>query len=701
MVKKLKKLFNPQSIAIVGASKTEGKIGNIICRNLLEFGYAGEVFFVNPKHQKLFNKKCYRSLNKIKRSVDLAIIAVPAEFVSEIITNTKLIKNFVIISAGFSEIGESGDRLEKKLAKIAVENNLNILGPNCLGFINPKMKLNASFAGGLPEEGNVALISQSGALAVAMMDKSSTENISFSKIISIGNKMQIDEIDLMNYLTEDKSTEVIALYLEGIKNGQRFIEIAKKVSQKKPIIVLKSGQSKKAQEAISSHTGVLAGSNKIVKVAFKKAGILQADSLEEFFNLIKMVRYLKRSTKNNFQTRNIALVTNAGGPGVLATDSFANKKVSLIDISQKIKNELQKVLPVEASLNNPVDLLGDAKQNHYLETLRILDKHSDTDTIICIATAQEQTPIEEIAKIIVNFDRESSKNVIPVFIGGSKIKSALRILQKNNIPNFSFPKQVIDALEKIYKYKIAISKIDVLDNVTHDKKSKEKLGKKITKIIEKVRHSKQKALAFIDAVEIMKIYNIPTVNFRNINKKNFPIFDDENNNGKPIIAKIDSTKILHKTDNQGVILNINSQRRLNEAIISLRNNFPNEDIIIQPMIDSQAELILGIKNDSIFGPVIVYGLGGIYTEVFKMIDFLIPPITKDEVKRSIANSKIGFLFRKTRGKKIGDIDEFAEILFNFSNLAQDLSGIISGVDINPLLVDKQGKFIAVDIKIIV
>ncbi|MFC1608790.1 acetate--CoA ligase family protein [Patescibacteria group bacterium] len=690
MDRKLNNLFNPKSVAVVGATEKEGKIGNVILKNLLELGFSGEIFPVNPKHDEILGKKCYSSLVDIDSDVDLAIIAIPAKFVNRTIEETgDKVKNFVVISAGFSEIGEDGIAYEKELLKIADNKGLNILGPNCLGFINPKIKLNASFAGGLPVKGGVSLVSQSGALAVALMDVSEKENIEFSNVISVGNKMQLDESELIEYLGDDEDTKVIALYLEGIKNGEKFLEVAEKVSAKKPVIILKAGKSEKAQKAIASHTGALAGSDDIMTVAFDKAGVMRADNLEEFFDLIKIISNFEYSGG-----KNTAIITNAGGPGVLATDSFKDKVIDLLDVSETGKESMREFLPHESSVENPVDLLGDADETRYEKALEVLDGE-DVENIFCIMTAQDQTPVEKIAQVIVDFNKKSSKNAIPVFVGGQKMEKALVILKENGIPNFEFPQKATNSLNKYCIWRNRKESegavVDIHDFMDTDRKQK------VSEIISHAKEEKRGALLFGEAADVMNMYAVDAVNF--INLKPEDELESPLSISFPVAVKVDSDKVLHKTDKQGLILGVKDDEELKGAVEIIRGNFSGENVIIQTMIDNESELILGMKNDSVFGPVIVYGLGGIYTEVFKMIDFIILPSSKDEIRESVKNSKIAFLFEETRGKKVGELEDIVSVLFNFSLFVQECKNV-EEVDINPLLISKDGKLVAVDVKII-
>lgn len=682
MKKNLEKLFNPKTVAIVGASDRPGSVGNAITQNLLNLGYAGEVFLINPKYPELLGQKCYASLNDVEKEIDLAIIVIPANFVNDTISAAKHVKNFIVISAGFSEVGRDGRVREFELAKLAQEKEVNILGPNCLGLIVPKLNLNASFAGGLPLAGGVSLISQSGALVVAMMDMAKKSQIKFAQIISVGNKMQLDEVALLEYLAADKETKVIALYLEGIKDGQKFIQMASKISPKKPIVVLKAGITQKAQKAIASHTGSLAGSDEIMDEAFKKAGIIRAQSLEDFFILIKFLANFKNEVSGES-----VIITNAGGPGVLATDAFDGKKIGLVEFSPELKDKLRKILPAESSVENPIDLLGDATEERYQEVLDILEGEA-VDNILCIMTAQDQTPTEKIAQVVVDFNRTSKKNIVPIFIGGDKLETAVEILAENNIPNFDFPKEVIDALDKsLQKREIFEEKKTWLAKI---------LGEKSTDIVQKALAENRKALLFGAAGELMKKYSIPVVDYLNLAPGQVV---PEENLDFPVVLKVDSEDVLHKTEKRGLILGIADKQELANSLAEMRINFPEENLIIQPMVSYDLELIVGLKRDQIFGPVIVFGLGGIYTEVFKWVDFLILPLGKKEIRKKLTESKISFIFKETRGKIMADIEEMTDFIFNFARLAQEQEAI-KEIDINPLLITKEGKLKAVDVKVI-
>lgn len=682
--KNLNKFFNPSSIAIVGATDGEGKVGTVITRNILELGYAGKIFLVNPGRKELYGRQCCAEIKNIKEEIDLAVIIVPAPLVSGIVKNAaNRVRNFVIISAGFSEIGGEGKKREEELKKIAGENNLNILGPNCLGFINPSLKLNATFAGGMPEEGNIGLISQSGALAVAILDIFAKKRLGFSGIFSIGNKMQIGEADLIEYLGSGAQSKVIGLYLEGIKDGRKFMETAGRISKLKPVVILKAGKTEKAQKAISSHTGALAGSEEVTKAVFEKCGIIEAENLEEFVNLLCLL-----SLTNPPLNSSAAVITNAGGAGVLATDAFKNREIKLMELSKDAKQKLKSVLPEAASVENPVDVLGDAREDRYENVLKILGGEN-IGSFICALTPQQQTPVAEIAEKIISFAGDVKSAVVASFIGGEKVKPAIENLERNNVPNFSFPEQAIKALDSYHRWSVYQSEKINETKTEIDLSRKRKVGE----IIQKTRAEKRKALLFSEAGKIMEAYKIKTVETWNAGAGRLIRF--------PAAVKVDSDKILHKTDKNGVILNVKDQDDLVRAMEKMKSLFPGDNLIVQPMLERQTELILGIKQDEIFDSVVVFGLGGIYAEVFKMADFLIPPFNAGEAEKFLVKSKIGFLFKETRGKEPLDIRKIAKILERVGVLAQE-NPEIKEFDINPLLVYNDGReAVAVDVKIII
>ncbi len=685
----LEKLFNPKSVAVIGASKEEGKVGNTIAKNLLELGYGGEVYLVNPKYGEIFGKRCYKSLAEIKNNIDLAILAIPAEsIVGEIRNNADKIKNYVVISSGFSEIGKEGEKREKELKELAKNNQLNILGPNCLGFIVPKLKINASFAGGMAKSGNISFVTQSGALAVALLDMAEKEELGFSNIVSIGNKMEIAETEMLKFLANDKDTKVIGLYLESIKNNPEFIRMTQEVGKIKPIIILKAGKNKKTQRAIASHTGALAGTDDIISAVLNKAGAVRADNFEEFFNLLGLI-----SHSRNIPGKKSVVITNAGGAGVLTADAFGEKSIQLVELSEEIKKKLKNNLPAESSVENPIDLLGDAREDRYRKTLEIVSKIEEPGSIIVVLTPQDQTPVEKIADAIIEFEKKTNKLIAAVFLGGARIDKAIRKLKKNGVYNFNFPDLAVTAIDNYYKWDV-FRKLEVkTENRIVDDKRKEET----VKIIAMAKAENRSALYFSEAAAVMGLYGVNTLPALTIEAR-------DEITGKivyPLALKVDSDKVLHKTDEKALILDIKNENELNEARELMKLNFPRSRLIIQPMAEKGMEIIIGVKRDPVFGPIILCGLGGVYTEFLKIADYLVPPLNTSEVAENLIKGKLNFLFQGVRGQKRYDIEELARILIKISHMAVEISEI-KGFDINPLLIYNDGrKAMALDVKIII
>lgn len=678
-------LFNPKSIAIVGASSKKNKIGTILADNLQKLGYGGKIYFVNPAYKILKLKRCYPSLGAIGKNVDLALVAVPAKFVCDVVEESRdSVKNFVIISAGFAEIGAEGAKREQELAALAKKYRLNILGPNCLGFLVPGLKLNASFAAGMPPRGNIAFVSQSGAIAVALMDKAQSENIGFSHVISVGNKMQLDEAELLEHLGKDRQTKVIGMYLEGIKDGQRFLAAAEKVSKLKPVVILKAGKTAKAQQAISSHTGALAGSDEIMDVAFEKAGIIRANNLEEFFQLITLMSFVDAPQNNQ-----VAVLTNAGGVGVLATDAFKGRRIVLADLDKATKQEIHAFLPLEGSAENPIDLLGDAAEDRYEKTLQLLNKKR-IGTVLCILTPQDQTPVAKVTEKLIQFKGRSKALVLASFIGQARTHAAVAKLKQNGIANFADPEFAVKAVDAYWRWRVAAKKKSPKTVLRPNAERK----RRASKLIGKVLQEKRTALLFAEAAQLMGLYGIKAVETV-IAENNFPT-----KMTFPVVVKVDSDQILHKSERQGVVLNVKSAEELAGVLAQMKKNFPGEQIIVQRMHAKQVEVILGIKRDSVFGPIVVAGLGGIYTEVLKAVDFYLAPLGKEEIKKRILDGKLGFLFAGLRGQAPYDLEEFANIVEGLMSMGQEIPQIAE-VDVNPLFIYNGGEAaVAADIKIV-
>lgn len=681
-------LLNPRSIAVIGASGTKGKVGNMIANNITSHKFGGDVFFVNPKRDKVLNKKSYDLLADIGQPIDCTIVVVPAEFVASVIHESAMVcKNFVVISAGFGETGIEGHNREIELDALAKEEGVNILGPNCLGFLMPIIGLNASFAKGLPVEGKTAIISQSGALAVAIMDKAREENIGFSAVISIGNKMQIGAAELIEYFRKDKNTDVIALYLEGVARGELFLgAIAHAVADGKKVIVLKAGRTQEAQGAIALHTGSLAGSDDIFSAALDKVGAMRAQSMSEFFALVRFAQQYKNAVS---APAKIGIVTNAGGPGVLATDAVASEEnLKMSKLTDKTKAVLTKKLPVAASVHNPVDLLGDAMLDRYEIGIQKMISDETVDIILVLLTPQDQTPANDIAQLLVDTQKKTKKLIIVSFIGGERVRDAIDLLNSGGVLHFVSPRSALSAVNNFVSERTVypiIKKANVKERT-----------KKAQKIIQKAQE--RESLYFEECKQIAKMYELPVSRFWDVTGG----LDAKSKIIYPCVVKVDNPNVLHKTDRGGVILPIKNLKELDGARKILLNRFEEDGtrVIAQPMLKIKTELIIGLKRDPVFGIVIVAGLGGIYTEVFKRVNFYIAPLSMREIKHTLKNGAIAFLFDGTRGIESYNIDSIAHIIYNMALMGSE-NPQITAIDINPLLVyNDDTRDVAVDFKII-
>lgn len=680
-MRNLHKFFNPKSIAIVGVSPKKEKLGNVLVRNILAGGWKGKLYFVNPKYKRIGSKKCYAGLREIKKPVDLVLIAIPAPLVNQVLeegaqANPK-IENYVVISSGFKETGKEGQKLEEELKNISEKYKLNILGPNCLGFISQRHKLNATFTSGEFKPGKVAIVSQSGALAVALLDWTQNISLGFSRVISIGNKAILDESDIVKFLSEDKDTEIIALYLEDIKDGAVFFETVGKASQKKPIIVLKAGKTTAGQKAVASHTGSLAQDEAIVEAVFEKLNVIEAKNMEEFQDLVLFLN-LERIPKKG----EVIILTNAGGPGVLASDFVGKSKfLKLKKISNDSKNQLRQLLPASASVKNPIDIIGDAAPDRYENVLKVLSLKDSENPFLVILTPQTQTDPEEVAKIVSRFKKNFAV-LATSFMGGVKVKKAIEYLQTNGVANFESPERALLALERVISYyqgKIRRPKIS-FPKAIH-------LNLEVNLIIQSALKEKRKTMFWREAEKLFGNYGIKLA-------KSFSFQSwDEIKRVKinyPCVLKSDDPKIIHRWDKKAVILNIRNEKELRSAFSKIKRTTGAENFLIQPMVEPGLEMILGMKKDESFGPVIVVGWGGTLAEVFADRVILIPPLTVEEIKNKLNKLKISPLLRGFRGEKGYNLEEMAKIILALQQVSAENPNI-SQIDINPVVLYNNGK----------
>jgi acetyltransferase len=672
-VKNFEKILKPRSIAIVGASHKKGKIGNILIKNLKAEKNKVEIFPINPRHKIIEGLRTYESILDIKDGIDLAIIAIPAFLVLEIVEEciVKKIKNIVIISAGFSESGKDGKQREEELLKLAKENNLNILGPNCLGFLNVSNKINASFAKNEVKAGKIGLVSQSGAFVTGLLELGKQDEIGFSKIITLGNKTVLDEIDFLQYLANDSETEIIGLYLENIKRGRLFLNTVAKISQKKPILILKAGNSEKVQKAILSHTGAMAVEKDVIKKAFEKTGVLGFDDLANFWQTLKVFNDYKKTVNEK-----MVILTNAGGPGVVATDLIDKDEIlDFHKFSQKEKDILKKDLPEASSVENPIDILGDADSQRYKNCLVNLKKIKGIGGVLVLITPQAQTDVENILKEIKENNEKSIFPIIPVLIGEKKPKV------------FQFPVEAVSSLNQVSQYqKLSQNKktdyperyFSVLSNSSKDKKQ-----------LEKMKAEKRVVFFYLEAMRLMKEFKIKTLKAIEVDGHwDFPEDSDK------VIIKVDDPGVLHKMAQGGVKTGIENQVEFKKELKLMRKKFKQEKIIVQEQVEKGTEIIIGLKKDSSFGTVLLCGLGGILTEIIDEKILWILPITKQEIKRDLKGTKIAKIFEK-EGL---DLDELTGEIFKVANLGWKKPWL-KELDINPMFFYSHKKSLAVDVKV--
>ena len=697
---KLNSIFYPKSIAIIGASTEVGHVGNDIVKNLVKQGYAGKIFPVNPKATKLYDLKCYPNISTIKSSVDLAIIVVPSGVVPAVLQEAakKKIKGAIVISAGFKEVGNLD--LEKQVKDICQKNNIALVGPNCLGVINPENKMNASFANIMPPNGNIAFISQSGALCTAILDYAQKLDIGFSKFVSVGNKALMSEADLFNYLAKDKKTKVIAMYVEQLTNAPAIIAAAKKITHgknPKPIIAIKSGRTSAGASASASHTGALAGNDAAYEALFAQSGIIRVENIQELFD------YLRIFTHNELPKGDrVAIVTNAGGPGVLTTDTVILSGLRMAVISEATKTQLKKHLPPFANFKNPIDVLGDARADRYEAAINILEKDKNVDSIIVVLTPQSVTEFSKTAQAIVNAKKKSKKPIIASFMGGHLVNLGVKILRSNGVSTFNFPESAAMALGALTDFKF-------IEKEKNNKQFSFKNTNKsaITKIFEAAKNRGQIQLPEVDSLPVLHHYGFPTLS-SHIATTAEEAHEIAKKIGKKVAMKIVSPDILHKTDSGGVMLNIipeNAASSFKEIMKRVKKNVPTakiEGVLMNEMIKEKgAEMILGAVKDASLGHTIMVGLGGVYVEVFKDVSFGLAPLTKGDAEKMLSKLKSKNILDGARGQTVLDSDALIDCIGRLSQLLMDFPNI-KELDINPLLVLKKGHGVKVlDARIVV
>lgn len=684
----LEKLFDPKSIAVIGASRREGKVGHSVLKNLLQHGYPGKIYPINPKAEEILKIKTYPTVLAVKAKIDLAVVAIPSPFVPSILKDCvkAQVNSVVIISAGFKESGKQGSQLERELVETIKNSGIRVLGPNCIGIIDTASSLNASFAAGMPSRGNIAFFSQSGALCTAILDWALEEDVGFSKFISLGNKVDIDEIDLLLALANDRETKVILGYLEGIENGVRFMEVAKEVSRKKPVIIIKSGRTQAGARAASSHTGTLTGLDTAYEAAFRQCGVIRAETLQTLFDYAIAFAHqpLPRGP-------NLAILTNAGGPGIIAADAVESSILQMASFRENTISKLRKELPSNASIYNPVDVIGDAGADRYEKAMKTIVDDPGVDSLTVILAPQAMTKIKETAEVISKISSAvSDKPIVSSFMGGLEVKQGIRILRSGKIPNYSYPERTISALEAMVKYrKWKEAPSDKILSFEVDKRKTEE-------IFTKAKEKGEANLTTEETREVLSTYGF-SLPKRIVTETSREAISVANSLGYPVVMKIVSPDILHKSDVGGVKVGITEKSQVArsfEDLISNAKRFMPEALIlgvtVEEMIGPGKEVILGSSTDPSFGPLLMFGLGGIYVEVLKDVSFRIAPLTFNEAESMIKEIRSYPILKGVRGEEPSDLIAVKEALLRLSQLVTDFFEILE-IDINPLMVLPAGK----------
>ncbi|MBN1509962.1 MAG: acetate--CoA ligase family protein [Sedimentisphaerales bacterium] len=692
----LESFFNPKSVAIIGASRQKGKVGYEILANMIEGGYAGKIFPVNPNADTIEGLKCFPNLKSIGQVPDLVIIIVPAKHVPAVMEDCAKIRvrSAIIITAGFKEVGPEGRELEAQVVRIARRAGIRFIGPNCLGVIAPSHKLNASFGGDLPSAGGIGYISQSGALLAAILDLANASGIGFSTLVSIGNKADVDELDIIAALGSQKDTRVIAGYLESITDGDAFVQEAEEISYRKPILLMKSGGTEAGARAASSHTGSLAGGEAAYESAFKRAGVIRCDSIKEQFDFAQAFanQPLPKGPR-------VAVITNAGGPGIMAADAIEQKGLTFSKLEEETRKKLTEGLPPAANIYNPVDVLGDALADRYEFALDIVLDDPNVDSAIVLLTPQAMTQAKETAEAVVRIAAKKGKPVLACFLGAGKVEEGVRVLRQGNVPQYDSPESAVATLTVMtdhVRWRNRPKRVVRLFAVNR---------RKVESIVE--RHVRQNLLDIGEAEskEILEAYGFATP------KGSVATTAEQAANiaqqlGYPVVLKIWSPDILHKSDVGGVRVGLKSEQEVKDAFDLMMYRIPKKrpeahilGVLVQEMVRSGREVILGMHRDLRFGPLMMFGMGGIMVEVLKDVSFYLAPLTNEEAKQMLTNTRTYRILQGVRGQEGVDIEAIAEGLQRLSQLVTEFPQIRE-MDINPYVVGVPGTTsIAVDARI--
>ncbi|MFP4322450.1 MAG: acetate--CoA ligase alpha subunit [Anaerolineales bacterium] len=690
--------FKPNAVAIIGASRDPGKLGYSVLSNLVESGYDGGIYPLNPKADSILGYRAYPALSDLPETPELAVIVIPYQYVPAAVTECGEagIPAVIVISAGFREVGREGLERELEVQAIAKHYNMRLIGPNCLGVIDTHRPMNATFAAGTPHSGPIAFMSQSGALGTAILDLSlAGKRLGLGKFVSLGNKADVAEEDLLRYLAEDDDTRVILSYTEGLQNGQEFMDIARQVTRKKPVIVVKSGVTQSGQKAVSSHTGSLAGAEQAYQAGFFQSGVLRAETMTEMFDYALAFAYQPLLAGDR-----IAIITNAGGPGILATDALEKAGMELAQLETETKQKLEQFLPSAASAANPVDVLGDAKNDRYEYALDIVAQDPNVDGLLVILTPQAMTEIEMTAHAVGVLSQKIDKPILCSFMGEYRINPAVDILAEYGVPNYDFPERAASAYAAMRDYR------DGRDNPDPDIPHYDVDKQAVADLIARVRAEGRVSMGDAECREVLDAYGIrrpraelaPTANAAT---------ELANDIGYPVVLKIASPDILHKTDVGGVKVGLDNAGDVRDAfeLITYRaaRYLPDAKVwgcLVQEMVPKGLELLIGMSRDPQFGALVTFGLGGIYVEALRDVSFRVAPFGRQDAADMLEEIRARTLLDGVRGEPPADKPMIIDTLLRINQLVTDFPEIVE-LDINPLVVYEEGHgAVALDMRLI-
>lgn len=692
----LEAFFAPRSVAVIGASRDPGKVGHAVLRNLLEGGFAGPVHPVNPSGGEILGRRAYENVGAVPPPVDLAVIVVPAGIVATTVAECGAagVRAAIVISAGFRETGPAGAALEKKLVSVARSAGVRLLGPNCLGLIAARAGLNASFAPVMPTDGPISFMSQSGALGTAVLDWAAGEGIGIGHFVSLGNKADVTEVDLLRAWTADPESQVVVAYLESVSDGPAFVDAVTTLVRKRPFVALTAGSTDAGARAMSSHTGSLAGSRAAYDAAFLKCGAIGVRTVEELFDLAE--GFARQPLPEGPR---VAILTNAGGPAILAADACEDHGVLLAALDGATVAALAEVLPPAAAIGNPVDILGDADADRYLSAARLLAADPGVDALVVILTPQAMTQPVATAEAVSVVARESHLTTLAVFMGDVSVVEAVGALRAGGVPEYAFPERAISTLGSMIRHRVRMQMpLAEAPRIDADRPT----------VTAAIAHATAAGRTFITEATAQRIatsygIGVPRAGVASDLAGALALASDI---GYPVVLKIASPDILHKSDIGGIALGLTGPGEVRSAyermMAGVRRRMPEARIwgvSVQEQLPPGHEVIIGVHRDPTFGPLVMFGLGGIYVEVLHDVTFRLAPVTLEEAREMIGEIRAAGILRGARGAPPADVDAIADVIVRVAALAHDFDSITE-LDINPLIVGDRGQgAVAADIRI--